>query len=395
MGLWKSLAGVVYIEITSASPGDVLTAANNQGIPLFDITYVGDLCVKANIYRYDLRALIKLLSRRGEKLKIIRKSGLYFTVANLRKRPVLVAGLAFLFLLMLYLPTRIFFVRVEGTESIPAQLIIERAQACGIGFGASRREVRSERMKNALLEAIPELQWAGINTAGCVAVISVQERSTAAEEEQTKGVSSIVALRDGIINEITVLRGNALCKVGQAVKEGQVLVSGYTDCGIFIKAETAKAEIMAQTLHSLKTVTPVSHTKRGAVVKEEISYSLRVGKNIINFCKDSGISDTTCVKMYKEDYLTLPGGFQLPIALVTEHLVYYENEACDVSDVDAFVWMEDLSKTYLHSQMIAGRIVTTNLSTEVQEGICRQYGEYACIEMIGQVRSEEIITGNG
>ena len=49
MGLWKSLAGVVYIEITSASPGDVLTAANNQGIPLFDITYVGDLCVKANI----------------------------------------------------------------------------------------------------------------------------------------------------------------------------------------------------------------------------------------------------------------------------------------------------------------------------------------------------------
>lgn len=32
-------------------------------------------------------------------------------------------------------------------------------------------------MKNALLSAIPELQWAGVNTYGCRAVISVRERT--------------------------------------------------------------------------------------------------------------------------------------------------------------------------------------------------------------------------
>ena len=43
--------------------------------------------------------------------------------------------------------------------------------------------IRSEKVKNSLLQRIPQLQWAGINTDGCVAVISVREKTAIKNSE--------------------------------------------------------------------------------------------------------------------------------------------------------------------------------------------------------------------
>lgn len=395
MGLWKSLVGINTVEITSASPADMLTAVNKCGITLFDIRFVDDLHVVGTIYQYDRKALQDCLTRRGDCVKVTEMRGLYWSVRNLRHRPVLLFGMAAFLIIALYLPTRVLFLRVEGNETIPAQMIIEKAELCGIGFGASRREVRSEKMKNALLSAIPELQWAGVNTAGCVAVISVKERSITDTETKPLGISSIVAACDGIITEMTVLQGNPLCTVGQAVKKGQLLVSGYTDCGLLIKATPSDAEILAQTQHNLQTITPTQYITRSKQIREEKQYRFRIGKNIINFCKDSGISDATCVKMYEEKCLTLPGGFQLPVAIITERKIYFDHmQAQDPESCD-YGWMMDNSDAYQESQMLAGKILETSRSTNLQDGACILESRYSCVEMIGLVRSEELVEGNG
>ena len=83
----------------------------------------------------------------------------------------MVIGLCLLLLLVCILPTRVLFMRVEGNESIPENLILEAAEDCGIRFGASRSAVRSEKVKNGILSRISELQWVGVNTKGCIAVI--------------------------------------------------------------------------------------------------------------------------------------------------------------------------------------------------------------------------------
>lgn len=395
MGLWKSLAGVYTLEITSASPLDMLRAVSELGITLFDVTYVDDLRIRGNIYKFDYKIVNYCLTKRGEAHKIVQKKGIYWTAAGLAHRPVLLTGLALFLFMVLFLPTRVLFVRVEGNEKVPAKLIAEKADICGIGFGASRREVRSEKMKNALLSAIPELQWAGVNTSGCVAIISVRERSAVNEENRRHGVSNIVASRDGVIRNMTVLQGSALCKVGQAVKRGQVLVSGYTDCGVVIKGEVADAEITAQTLRNLHALAPASYDERGSILKQETRYYVRIGKNIINLCKDSGISDASCVKMYKETYLTLPGGFQLPVSLIAEQLVYYDTDIDISLPVEDAAWVKDAAETYLLGEMLAGEILDSYTDMRLDEDVCRFAGYYSCLEMIGQIRSEEIVQGNG
>lgn len=394
MGLVKSLHGTIMIEVISADTSSLVQSINNLGIALFDVIAKDDLTITAEIYRIDLAAVQNLIERRGEKLRISRRSGVYWLYKRLFQRPVLIIGAIIFLILALYLPTRIFFVRVEGNTQLPERLILEQGNECGISFGASRKEVRSEKVKNALIGQLPQLQWVGVNTHGCVAVISVRERSeTSAEERIIPGVSSIIASRDGIITHCTVERGTALCQVGQAVKEGDVLVSGYTDCGISIQAARAKAEIYALTLRNVEVYTLSEGMQRQHCSGSVRRYSLRFGKKIINFSKDSGISGASCVKIYKENYFTLPGGFRLPVALITETISNYDTTVTTISDAPD--WLAEYTAQYLCSQMVAGQIQTEQTFVENCNELFVLNGKYACIEMIGKTKEEEIFQQNG
>ena len=239
MDMWRSLSGMVEVELTSADPAAALRAINAAGITVYNARQKGDLTLWFGLHRQAYRRLRTLTKKRGERLTLNGRSGIYWAGRRLLSRPILLGGILLIIALTLFLPTRVLFVQVEGNDHIPARLILEAAADCGIDFGANRREVRSEKMKNAILSAVPQLQWAGINTYGCRAVISVRERTEPDKEEPQSGVSSIVAMRDGVISQLTVTKGNPVCKVGQAVKAGQVLISGYTDCGICIRASHA------------------------------------------------------------------------------------------------------------------------------------------------------------
>jgi len=99
--------------------------------------------------------------------------------------------------------------------------------------------------------------------------------------------------------------------------------------------------------------------------------------------------------MYKRYTLSLPGGFELPVSLIKEEQVYYAcNLTVDTTECN-FSWMEGYMDDYLKSQMVAGQILKSGLSSEQQDDIYKLSGEYSCIEMIGEIRKEEIIDHNG
>lgn len=386
-----SIAGTVYAEITSADIPGMLAGISSIGVSFRRVIYADSLTVRLEISRSDMKTVEAYIARRGGSFKIISRKGLYWNLIGLLKRPVLIAGFAILLFLVTWLPTRVLFITVEGNADIPARHIIEQANHCGISFGASRREVRSEKMKNSLLAAIPSLQWAGINTNGCTAVISVRERTQTEPAGELPQVSSIVAVRDGVIESCTSERGNLLCKTGQVVKQGDVLISGYTDCGIKISATRAEGEVFAQTRHSLMVLTPTEYREKGEITIVEKKYGLLIGKKRINFYKGSGISGAGCDKIYSEYYLTLPGGFQLPVAIFVSTTSVYEQSIVSAASELSETVAHNCAQQYLLSQMISGRILLDASTARYQDGVCVLLGEYVCSEMIGRVQNEEII----
>ncbi len=391
MSLGRFFIGGLELELRCADPADALSQLQRRGLTMEDVRFCDALTLRFCVSRLQIRTLEAVCRKRGYEWCVLRRLGAYWTWKRLGKRPVLVAGLGLLLALGCFLPTRVLFVRVEGNITVPQRLILEKASQCGIGFGASREQVRSEKMKNALLESLPQLQWAGVNTSGCVAVITVSERQTPVREELAAGVASIVALRDGIITELTATRGNALCRTGQAVQAGQVIISGYTDCGLSIQAVRAQGEVYGRTQRELTAVTPVMTAEKAVSGSPVKKYALIIGKNRINLYFGSGILDSSCVRIWEESFLTLPGGFCLPVALVSE--LWYPAELTK-TDTDG-QWLSQAAQAHLQEQMTAGRILAAQQELTVQAGVWRLSGRYDCVEIIGIIREEEIVLPNG
>lgn len=395
MRFGKIITGLVRVQVDTAEPAQLLSSLNRSGIQLFDIGYINEFAVEFTINVKDLSRAVSIVEKRGERIDEQGRSGLLLAVTQVLNRPVIIAGVLFLLFLSAFLPSRILFIQVKGNHTVPDRIIIEHAAQAGIHFGALRSAVRSEKLKNTLLEGIPELQWAGINTQGCVAVIMVTERDPESDETEEAPVSHVIAERDGIIHSITVSQGTPLCQVGQVVEKGQVLVSGYTDCGIAIRAQRAEAEVYALTSRFMRAVTPASYVQRGNVLARTQRYRIILGKKQINLWKDSGISDATCVKMYTESYLTLPGGFTLPIGIGIEQLTYHDEPVLIKEDLRSSAWLEGWNEEYLKSHMVSGQILSKSMSAVHEDGVHQLSAKYECLELIGYNRDEELIDNYG
>ena len=390
MGLFRSLNGMVRVRLTTAASEILFEKLTARGIEIRDAVSVDRLTVEFTLPRKDLPVLRELAKRRGEDLHLVRKMGLYWSLVQMFKRPVLTFGMAAFLMLGLFVPSRIFWIEVEGNSQIPDRMILQAAAESGICFGASRREVRSEKMKNRLLEAMPQLQWAGVNTYGCRAVISVRERSTALADRTAQGINSIVAVRDGVVLSVTVTKGTGLCTPGQAVQKGDILISGFTDCGLSIRATGAEGEVFASTMQKLRAVSLSQWNRRTEIHQETEKFSVIIGKKRINFFKDSGIYDGTCVKMYSKYVLTLPGGLELPVSFVKETIRRFDLTEEILPEESVAEKLTGFAERYLKSQMIAGVILQKAERVTSREQIYVLEGSYACEEMIGRVRPEEI-----
>lgn len=386
----SSVMGMLHVTVTSADVGNTLSAIAAAGIAVFDVKQVDELTVALGIHRRDYRRLWKFAEKRGARLDLRNRSGIYWTAKGLICRPILALGLFLLMVLSLWIPGRVLFVRVEGNKAVSSNQILEAAADCGIRLGASRRDVRSEQVKNNLLARIPGLQWAGVNTEGCVAVISVREREVTEEYQDTSGVSSILSACDGVVLSVTARKGSAKCIPGQAVKAGDILISGYTDCGLTVTATHAEGEIFAATGRKLAVQTPHERIKRNEVWEKGEKYSLIVGKKRIIFDKGSGICDATCVKMYTEYCLTLPGGFSLPVIFAKETVLITATEAEAIPYHEAEEQMRAFASSYLQSLMIAGTVSQRLEAVTEDDGVYTMAGVYACTEMIGREQTEEI-----
>lgn len=396
MKRWHFNLENVTIVITTADIQSSLLALNAAGIPLDDIHSTEDaLSFTFRISGRDMKKAASILDKRQETWKIHNKQGIVTRIPQLLRRPVMLITALLLLFLTFFLPERVLFVQVEGNHLVSSRLIAEVCGQNGLYFGANRRSVHSEKLKNILLEQIPQLKWAGVTTSGCVATVSVTERTDNGEKPKDNTVGSIRAVTDGVITQMTVEKGTPACRVGQAVIAGQLLISGYSDLGIAVRGERAEGEVFGDTVRTKSVLIPAEVVLRGEISEKEEKFSLLIGKKRINLFKGSGISGDSCVKMYSENYVVLPGGFVLPVGIGVQTEYFCAESPGKRAEADAQGLLEQLSLQYLHQRMIAGSVITCKTVLTNTGDAYLLIGSYACNELIGQYVQEELILPNG
>lgn len=382
-------SGTICAELTSADMTGTLDRIAASGMEITQVQHMTDLTIRFQIPATQYPGLTELAEKTGCTLNILGKQGIRWRMQRLAGRKLLVGGMLLLLLATWVVPGRILIVEVTGNENVPVNRILEAAAESGIAFGVSAREVRSEKMKNTLLSAVPELQWAGVNTYGSRAVITVRERKPEEPVREESGASSIVSDRDGVILSATATSGSLQVVPGQVVQAGQTLISGLVDCGIKLCTVRAEGEILAATDRSLTVKIPAQRLVRAETEAQIKKYSLIIGKNRINFFKGSGISEGSCVKMYSEYVLTLPGGWPLPLRIAVQTVAPCRMLS-EARGPEAETELTRFAERYLCSRMIAGSVTDRTETVRIRGDALVLTGRYACQEMIGRVKAEEI-----
>ena len=390
--LWWLICGNLRLRLTGADPERTLRRLTDR-LRMEDVCRKDYLTVEFTVSGADLKTVKTVAGRYGDRVELLRRGGFPQTVENWMRHSVVCLTVLVLVFASLWIPSRVLFFRVEGSQTVPERRILEEAAACGLHFGASREAVRSEQVKNRLLDALPELSWAGVNTSGTVATITVQERQRP-PREQNATPGNIVASMDGLVTSVTATSGTPLCAPGDGVRAGQTLISGYTDLGLCTHVEAAQGEVFALTEREITAVLPRKTRKINGEAQGKKKYSILLGKNRINFYSDSGILHTGCGKMTQIRVLTLPGGWTLPAALIVENYTVSDLVSVDRAAGEAEAMLEYAAREELEQQMIAGRIRSGESAFSEEETFYRLTLRCQCHEMIGRPGSGIVIEGD-
>lgn len=198
-------------------------------ILLRDVTPIDDFTIEARILTRDAARADAACTRAMCTMEILETSGASHTFSGLRRRWCFALLLILVIAAGYIIPKFVFFYRVSGNDSVPAEQILRELQDLGVGFGTYGPSIKPQNLKNQMLRRIPELQWLTVTQNGMCAEVVVRERPEREPVLDRKTPQNVVASRAGVITEVLCFDGNCLVSPGQAVESGQLLVSAYTD----------------------------------------------------------------------------------------------------------------------------------------------------------------------
>lgn len=211
-------------------------------------------CVAAARYP-ELRHLAR---KAGVKLRLVEKRGLPFKRKKLSRRRGLVVGLGFFVLFLLVMSRFIWSIQVNAKEKVPAERILSVLEDLGVKPGILRSSIKVREVENRALLQLPELSWIALNIDGCTIYVEVNETMPVPPMINPDTPCNVVASHSGQILEMRVYSGQPVVKKGEAVLEGQMIVSGITqDRRGQNTFRHARADVIAEVSLSLEVEVPL------------------------------------------------------------------------------------------------------------------------------------------
>ena len=230
-------------------------------------------------------------------------------------------------------------IRVDGTDRVSRESIVEELHSVGFGVGTRFSSVDIGIIENELLKHSDTVSWIGINRRGVVAYVSVIEKIKPEDKVTQSGYANIVAEFDGVIEEITVRSGYAAVKVGEAVKRGDLLISGVipdSAGGGFVYAD---GSVYARRTEAVSVDVPFFEERQVYSAASLDRISLEIFDFSINIYKRYGNTNTSCDIIKDIEECVIFNKYRLPVAVKkiytraysTETVVYSSDEVTEIA----------------------------------------------------------------
>ena len=382
--IWFFL-GVSRLSITGASPEWCMQRLAKARVAFHFGAKPDEFTAEVWVLQRDEARAAQLIRMGGCDCEVLEHGGFAAVFGGLGKRPVLLVLLAAAIAAAIVVPKFVFFYAVEGNETVPSAQILRELRELGVGFGTYGPSSKPQELKNQMLLRIPKLQWLTVQQSGMCARVVVRERPDKAPVLDRKVPTDVIASRAGVLTRVEAVAGNCLCAPGQAVAGGELLVSAYTDFGFKTQVTAARAEIYAETVRQAVCVLPETKTVKDGRTAARCAVSLLVGRRRISLF-GAAMPERACEKETKIRYLTLPGGFSLPLGIAITRICEYDTREETLRAQNAEKQLLEQVQADAKRDMIAGTVRDCSVRTEQSGGCIRLHASLRCEEMIARMR---------
>ncbi len=381
MRLEERIRGTVRVEIAGAEPEALLNACLAENLPMFVPESLDKHTLRISVWESDLPLLEELARKHFCELRVLTRRGGSRTRRLLRRRLGLLAAFALLLAIVLLSTLFIWEIRIVGAEELSRPMLLRELSELGFSYGAYRPGIDAEKLRDKMLLREPGLLWMTVNVRGSVAEVRLLGRAEKPEIYVESEAAELCAARTGIVHRVNVYAGQAAVRPGEAVTEGELLISGRVD-SITAAPRTLRAqgEVWADTWYERTALCPVGMAKKPDADAASSRFALKIGARRINFYQNGGKTIDGCDKIVHEYNLGIDGLFCLPICLVREELRPWETAGG--SGLDA----EEVGRRLIDSlaEQIDGEVVSTQISVSEFSGLTVVTLRAQCYENIAQ-----------
>ena len=357
-----------------------INICKNNKITIWNLKRNKEIELCLNVRISEFKKICEIAKKTKCKIKIKNKKGIPFLLHKYKKRKMF---LILLILITCFIGFSSNFVwNVEIKEENGKKL--ENIENAGLKTGILKSKVKTKEIINNIRLQRKDVAWIGIELKGTNAIVKLVKADEKPEIIDENEYCSIVSNKSGIITKISAQTGTANVKVGDIVKENDILINGWME-GKFtgIRYVHAKGEIEAKVWHTKHKKNLYNTTQTIETGNTEKKYEMKINNFKINFYKNLSkfkIYDT----IETENKFKIFSDFYLPISFVKkinkeQEKVQKKYSLEEAKSIGIKELQEELDKEIENKD----NIVNKNINTYEQEDGVDIYVTYEVLENIG------------
>ena len=390
------LFGTVTARITGAQPEDFLNLCARENLVLWRMVQRDLFTLEVQVTARQYARLCQLAQGAQCGVELEKRQGLPYFFLRFRRRYALLAGVALCLVLFAIGSRTVLTIDVTGNETVTREEIISQLRLCGVSVGTYGPGIPIREVENRMMMAMDALSYFSLNLHGTRAEVIVREGDPAPEIRAETVPTDVVSSATGVITHIEPWVGDAQFQEGEAVCEGDVLISGRMEMDTVTPTEHdlgtmlvhAEGKVLAQTWHTLTAQISLKAQVKTYTGEEIRHYSLSLMGKRVKFYQNSGISDAECDKIIYEYPFAIRGVFTLPFSLLRERVQPYRTADAPVSEDAARTSLEQALLQQLRETIGAdGAIISYETAAETTGNVLTVTLTAECEQEIGRAQA--------
>ena len=356
-----------------------INICKNNKITIWNLKRNKEIELYLNVRISEFKKICEIAKKTKCKIKIKNKKGIPFLLHKYKKRKIFLILLILITCFIGFSSNFVWNVEIKEENGQKLENIEKDIENAGLKTGILKSKVKTKEIINNIRLQRKDVAWIGIELKGTNAIVKLVKADEKPEIIDENEYCSIISNKSGIITKISAQTGTANVKVGDIVKENDVLINGWME-GKFtgIRYVHAKGDVEAKVWHTKHKKILYNTTQTIETGNTEKKYEMKINnfKNLSKFKIYDTIETENKFKIFSDFYLPISFVKKINKEQEKAQKKYSLEEAKTVGIKEL---QEELDKEIENKE----NIVNKNINTYEQEDGVDIYVTYEVLENIG------------